>query len=426
MLWLIVVMLVCLFIGLPMMMPLTVGSFFLLFTEVRNLSPMFFIQQIIGNIEPYVLLAIPMFIFTADVISKGESADRLVEVVRTFVGHISGGLAITTSVACILFGSISGSTQATVAAVGVPVRKRLLKSGYQDSKIMALIINSSDISILIPPSSVMILYAVVTGTSVGELFIAGIVPGVLIGLAFSVYSYISARYNGIPREPRCDWRTRLIAVKNSLWAFGFPVIIIGGIYSGVFSPTEAAATAAFYALALELFVYRKITLWDVGSCALSTGMVTAIVFILIGIGGGFSVVMSYAGIPQMISRAALGVDPSALRILIVVSVFYFFGCMFVDSLVVILVATPIFFPAAIAAGIDPVFLGIVVTMQAAIGTATPPFGCDIFTAIAVFDRPYWVVIRDTPPYIIILLVIAALLIAFPDLALGLRNLAYGY
>jgi C4-dicarboxylate transporter DctM subunit len=419
-------LLILLLLGFPMMMPLSITSFYLLFTKLRSVNPIFFIQQFIGSIEPYVLLCIPMFIFTAEIMTRGESGDRLVDFVKSIIGHVSGGLAITTAVACTMFGAISGSTQATVAAIGKPMRKKMLEAGYGESRILGLIINSSDIAVLIPPSSVMVVYAVVTGTSVGELFIAGIGPGLVVCFLFSIYNYFAAKANKLPVEPKATWRERWTTAKNASWSFGFPIIIIGGIYTGIFSPTEAAATAVLYALIVELFVYKAVKIRELPEIALATGLVTAVVFALVGIGGAFSVMLSYAKIPQMISAAALGVDPSQLKILIVVSVFFFIGCMFVDGLVVILIVTPIFFPIAMKAGIDPVLLGVIITFQVALGTATPPFGCDIFTAIAVFDQPYLTVVRRAWPYVLILMSIAVLLIIFPGITLLLRDLAFGY
>jgi len=351
-------------------------------------DPIILIQQFVGGIRSFVLLAIPMFIFAADIMSKGETATRLVDFVRSLVGHARGGLAITTIGACGLFGAISGSTQATIAAIGKPMRSKLLDAGYQDSGIMALIVNAADLAILIPPSTVMIMYAVVTGTSVGELFIAGIGPGLLIFLIFSIYNYFAAKRDNIPVEPKATWRERGQVAKKAVFALGFPVIVLGGIYSGIFSPTEAAAVSVLYAAIIELFIYKSIKISDLPGIALSSGVVTAIVFVLVAAGLTFSWVISYARIPQLITETLLGVDPSALKILVVINVFFFVACMFVDSLVVITVVTPIFFPLAMAAGIDPVLLGVLVTMQAGIGAATPPFGCNVFTASAIFNKPY--------------------------------------
>lgn len=404
-------------LGFPLIMPLIVSSIVLLYFYMPGVDSSLFAQQLIGGIDSYVLMCIPLFIYAAEIMSAGQTADRLVNFVKVMIGHIRGGLAITTVGACTAFGSISGSTQATVAAVGRPMRIRLLKAGYKDSSIMALIINSSDIAILIPPSTVMIMYAVVTKTNVGDLFISGVLPGLIIFLVFSVYCYISARINNVPVEPKATWKERLVTSKDAILAFGFPVIILGGIYTGFFTPVESAAASVLYAVILEVFIYRAVKVKQLYELALSTGMVTSVVFLLVAAGQSFSWVLSYNRIPQELTSALLGTDPTPLMILIIISIIFFVGCMFVDSLVVITVVTPIFFPIAMAAGIDPVFLGVLITLQAAIGSATPPFGCDIFTACAVFEKPFLEVIRGTPPYIFMLILIVILMLIFPQLGM---------
>jgi tripartite ATP-independent transporter DctM subunit len=344
-----------------------------------------------------------------------------------FVGHLRGGLPIASAVSCTLFGAISGSTQATVVAIGGPLRPRLLESGYPDSFTTALIINASDIALLIPPSIGMIVYGVVSGSSIGELFIAGIGPGLLVLAMFCVYCWFASIRLGIARQPRSDWPERRRAVRRALLPLGFPLIIIGGIYSGWFSPTEAAAVSVLYAVVIEVTVFREISLRDIPEIALSTGLITAVVFILVAAGAAFSWVISFAQLPDLLINQWLGLSAESgdWTILLTIAVAYFIGCMFVDPIVVILILTPIFHPVAVAAGIDPVLVGVVVTLQVAIGSATPPFGCDIFTAIAIFRRPYLDVIRGTPPFIVMLLIAAVLLIAFPQIALFLRDLAFG-
>ncbi|MRU15307.1 TRAP transporter large permease [Roseovarius sp. A21] len=420
------VMILLLLLGFPMMVPLIAGSligFIGLFGGVGQLDTM--VQQILGGIQPASLIAVPMFIFAADIMTRGQSANRLIDLVMTFVGHLKGGLAVSTATACTLFGAVSGSTQATVVAVGGPLRPRMLKAGYKDSFVLALIVNSSDIAFLIPPSIGMIIYGVVSGTSISELFIAGIGPGLLILFMFSVYSYIYAIRENVPTEPKSTWAERGAAIRRALWPLGFPVIIVGGIYGGIFSPTEAAAACVLYALLLEMVVFREMTVKQLYSTAKSTGLITAVVFILVGAGAAFSYVISFAQIPQQV-LGAIGIDEmGAYGVLFVISIAFFVGCMFVDPIVVILIFVPIFAPVVQSVGLDPVLVGTIITLQVAIGSATPPFGCDIFTAIAVFKRPYVEVVRGTPPFIFMLLTVAVLLIFFPQIALFLRDLAFG-
>ena len=421
---LLIIMFVLLLMGFPMMISMMLAPLAVLILYFPNINPHLMTQHLIAGVQPFVLLSVPMFIFAADIMCAGQIARRVLYFVETFVGHIKGGMAITTATACTLFGSISGSTQATVVAIGRPMHAKLLESGYREKDIYALIINSSNIALLIPPSIVMIMYAVVTGTSVGELFIAGIGPGLLILLIFSIYNYFAARYYNIPVTPKYTWKQRFQSIREALLPFGFPVIIIGGIYTGFFSPTEAAAASVLYALILEVFVYKSVKLKEIPDIALSTGLITAAVFILVGAGAAFSWAISFAKIPQMITANVLGPDPTALWVLLMVTIFYFVGCMFVDQLIVIVILTPIFFKSAMMAGIDPIHLGIVVTLQAAIGSATPPFGCNIFTACAIFDKSYVEVIRGTLPYIIMYVIVSAIMIFFPEIALLFRDWAF--
>lgn len=421
------IMVVLLLLGFPMKVPLTAATLaVLLIYFPGDVTPAIIIQQWIGGITPAALIAVPMFILAADIMTRGQTADRLLDMVGSFVGHMRGGLPMTTAVSCTLFGAMSGSTQATVVAIGGPLRPRLLKAGYSDSFSTALIINASDIALLIPPSIGMIVYGVVSGTSIGELFIAGIGPGLLILLAFCGYCYVASWRLNIANPPRSTWHQRRKAVARAILPLGFPAIIMGGIYSGVFSPTEAAAVCVAYAMFLEIVIYREMSWKDLHKTALSTGLVTAVVFVLVGAGAAFSWVISFAQIPQFLLNEMLGLTPQSdyWTIMLSICAAYFVGCMFVDPIVVILILTPIFHPIAVTAGIDPVLVGVVVTLQVAIGSATPPFGCDIFTAIAIFRRPYLEVIRGTPPFIIILLIVAVLLVAFPPVTLFLRDLAF--
>ena len=419
-------MIVLLLLGFPMKIPLIAGAtlgVWLLY-EGEFSQTQFMIQQMMGGIRPAALIAVPMFILSADIMTRGKSAEKLIDLVMAFVGHIKGGLAVSTAGACTVFGAVSGSTQATVVAIGAPLRPRLQQGGYKDSFILALIVNSSDIAFLIPPSIGMIIYGIVAKTSIPELFIAGIGPGLLILFLFSIYSVIYAIINDIPTEPKASWKERRKALLHAIWPLGFPAIIIGGIFGGVFSPTEAAAVSVGYAILLEGFVFKTMKLRDFYATALSTGLVTAVVFILVGAGAAFAWVLSYAQVPQQI-LGMIGIDEMGkYGVLFVISVAFFTGCMFVDPIVVILILVPIFAPVVNNVGLDPVLVGTIITLQVAIGSATPPFGCDIFTAIAIFKRPYIEVVKGTPPFIFILLSVAVALIFFPEIALFLRDVAF--
>lgn len=416
-------MLTKLLLGFPFMVVL-LGSlilYFWFFMPGFNMHVL--VQQVLTGIKPPALVAVPMFILGANIITSGKAAEKLINMVKSFVGHIPGGLPITTNASCTLFGAVSGSTQATVAAIGGTMRPMLLQAGYPSSFTLGLIINSSDIAFLIPPSIGFIVYGVVTGTSIGKLFLAGIGPGILIFLLFSLYSFFYSKRKNVGQLPRASWSERVLAIKEGLPVMGFPLIIVGGIYLGILSPTEAAAAAVAYALFLELVVYRHLTTKSLVESFLSTGVITGVVFILVGAGQALSWMLSFLRIPQQFLGPLFGADPSYAMVILIIVVSYFVACMFVDPIVAIYVLSPIFAPYVISAGVDPILLGVLVTLQAAIGSATPPFGCDIFTAQLIFRRPYLEVIGHTPPFILILILVTILLVAFPQIALFLPDTA---
>ena len=403
----------------PMIIPMVVAPLVVMIIYIPKVDIMLAVQQLIAGVNTQVLLAVPMFILGADIMSTGHSTNRLLDFIEAFVGHIRGGMAITTAAACTLFGAISGSTQATVVAIGKPMRGRLLSLGYSDSASSGLIINSAIIALLIPPSISMIMYAVVTGSSVGNLFIAGVGPGIFMFLLFAIWSFFYANKVNIPKGEKKDWGERLSSLKRALGPLGFPMIIFIGIYGGFFSPTESAAVTVVYAFVLEFFIFKTLKLKDISRIALSTAVSTSVVFILVAGGQLFSWVISYAQIPQMMTTAVLGTNPSALRILVTVTAFMLVACMFVDSLVAIIILSPIFYTVAMKAGINPIHLGIVITLQAAMGSVTPPFGCNICTGCAIFHRPYFDIIKGMPPYLIMELIVTVVVILCPQLSLFL-------
>ncbi|NWN91917.1 TRAP transporter large permease [Marinobacter adhaerens] len=420
---LIITMVVLLLLGFPMMVPLAVGTLFMMFTDMTFFGPDQAISWMVSGVGSWVLAAVPMFIFAADILTKGHTANRLLDLVDSFTRHVRGGLPITTAASCALFGAVSGSTQATVVAMGGPMRPRLLAKGYSDSFALALIINASDIALLIPPSIGFIIYGVVMKASIGDLFLAGILPGLLILLMFSIYCYIGARIKGIEPDPRASWGERFRALRKAILPMGFPVLVVGGIYGGYFSAVEASAVAVAYALLLEVVIYRKVAISELPGLALSTGLITAVVFILVSIGAAFSQALGTAGVPeQLLGPVIESVGDNQILALLLIALAFFVGCMFVDPIVVILILVPIFKPLVVSTGLDPIHVGVIVTLQAAIGSATPPFGCDIFTAIAVFRRPYLDVIRGTPPFVFILLLATFLLIWFPQISLFLPSI----
>jgi tripartite ATP-independent transporter DctM subunit len=257
------------------------------------------------------------------------------------------------------------------------------------------------------------------------LFLSGVFPGLMILLMFSIYCYAYSKIKKIPTLPKASWGERMSAIRDGLPVLGFPVIIVGGIYAGIFSPTEAAAAAVLYALILETIVYRAITFHKIVDAFLQTGVITGVVFILVGAGQAFSFLIGFLQIPQQLLPPLFGPDPSMLWVIGIIVVVYFVACMFVDPIVAIFILSPVFQPYVVGAGVNPILLGTLVTLQAAVGSATPPFGCDIFTAQLIFRRPYLEVIGHALPFLLILILATIILIAFPQIALFLPNLAMG-
>ena len=380
------------------------------------------IQRMIGGISPFPLTAVPLFIFAADIMLRGEMAKRLTAFAEAIVGHLTGGLAHTTVLASLIFGAVSGSTQATVAAIGSNMYPALIKRGYKQSFATALIINSSDVSQLIPPSIMLIVYGVVTGTSISALFVAGVIPGIILGVAFMAYSWYWARKNHIQKSERSSFRQLKTATIRAFGPLGFAFIIIGGIYSGTFSPTEAAAVAVGYSLILETAFYRSIKFRDLGSIALKSGITTALVFVLIGGAEAFVWLLTIARIPLAVTTVITGLSPSPFVLLLLMNATFFIGLMFFNPISAVVVITPLFLPTIRAMGIDPVHLGVLITLNAAIGSATPPFGVDLFTACAIFRMPFNSVVRGVFPFIVAGLIVLLLLTIFPDIVLFLPKL----
>ena len=422
---LVALLLGCLFffmlLGFPLFMSMIFSPLLCMAIYAPQVAKVTVVQEMRNGIGTFVLLAVPMFILAADIMGHGEMADRLLGFVGSFVRHLPGGLALTTGATCTIFGAISGSTQATLVAIGRPMYKPLLKSGYSTSHTIALVMCNANIALLIPPSVAMIMYCVCTGVSVGDLFLCGFGPGIILFLGFAVYDVIFAKRHGLASSHKATWKERGTSFRRAILALGFPVIVLGGIYSGMFTPTEAATVAVFYALLIEGVVYRSLKLSDIPKICMSTATVTAAVFVLVAGGQAFSWIVSYARIPQAVASVFAGMQ-SQILILLIVSVFFFVACMFVDSIPVIIIMSPIILPVALNAGIDPLHLGIIVTLQSAIGCVTPPFGCNIFTACGIFHKPFIEVVKGLFPYMAINLLVGLILVLSPDLCMISYNL----
>lgn len=420
----IVILAVTLFAAFPMFLVLGLPPLISVMTSYREVAPYIIVQRWIAGVSPFPLIAVPLFILAAEIMLKGELSSRLTNFAMKLVGHIHGGLAQTLCLSCLIFGALSGSVQATVAAIGGVMYPNLKEAGYKDTFALGLVVASAEVAQLIPPSISAIVYGVLTGTSIGALFLGGILPGIIMGLLYMAYSWWWAKKHGVPRLPRATFPEIATATREAFWPLGLPVVIIGGIYTGVLTPTEAAAAAIAYAFFVAVVIYKSMGIRDVYSAALKTGTTTAIVFVILAASEGLSWVLTYGRVPQLAAQAAMALQPSPLLLLMLINLIFFIALMFFDGLAAKVVLVPIVFPIAKAYGIDPVHLGVLVTINCTIGTITPPYGCDLFTASALFNEPYAKVVRGVPIFIVLGVIVLLLATFFPGLSTWIPSMAF--
>ncbi|MDR1625866.1 MAG: TRAP transporter large permease subunit, partial [Spirochaetia bacterium] len=396
-----VVFFVLLIAGLPIFAAMLIACLTALSFNYPGIDFGVAVQRMVGGIETFSLLSIPFFMFAADIMAKGNIGQKLVTFSNKLVGHLPGGLAVTTVVACTIFGSISGAGPAAIVAIGLILFPALKENGYDPAKAIGCITSSSTLAMLIPPGIAMILYGVTAGVSVGKMFMAGLSVGLVLSLVFSAYVCIDAIYHKIPRQKAATFKEIVTATRNAFWALGLPVIILVGIYAGAMTPTEAAAVAVAYVIVVELFIYRSITVKDIFKIGVSSGRMVAMIFILIGAGSLLSWILTTAQVPQTI--VAMTQSSSSYTILLVINVIFLIAGMFMDPNSIVIVLTPLVYPMAMATGIDLVHLGIMIVLNCAIGMLTPPFGLNIFVSIGTFRTPYAQVVRPLWPYILLML-----------------------
>lgn len=390
-----------------------------------NLPDVVVVQKLVGGVNHTTLLAIPFFIFAAEIMARGSIARHLTELVKSMIGHRLGGMGHTTVASCMAFGSISGSAPATVAALGRIVYPELGRLGYRDRFSLGLIVASAETALLIPPSITLIIYGWVTGTSVGALFAGGLAVGIVLGVAFMLYVHWESARSGIVRAPRPSWAERIAAFRAAGWALGLPVIILGGIYGGVVTATEAAAASVLYAIFVEFVVYREMGLRRLAAVAEESAITTGVVFILLAVGSLLSYLITLARVPDEILALLRSADVGPILFLLIVNVIFFIAGMFVDPNSQLLVLVPTLFPVAVALGIDPVHFGLIVCLNICIGMITPPFGLDLFVASSTLGKPILAVVAGVWPFVAINLAVLMLITYVPDISLVLPRLLMG-
>jgi C4-dicarboxylate transporter DctM subunit len=399
--FLVVALFALLFMRVPIAISLGLSAILtmLLFAEQSLVA---LAQRFFSALQVYPLLAIPFFILAGALMTTGGVAKRMIAFANALVGHFRGGLAMAALLACALFAAVSGSSPATVVAVGSIMIAGMARSGYTREFAAGLICNAGTLGILIPPSIVMVVYGAVTETSIGDLFIAGVVPGLLLTAMLMIAVAVLARRLDLPRQPRADWRTVLKTGRDAIWGLLLIIIILGGIYSGVFTPTEAAAVSAVYAFVIAVFVYRDVKFRDVPKVVADAARTTTMLMFIIGNAYLFAFVLTTEQVPQSMSQwvTDLGLPPWAF--LIVLNVLLLISGMFMEATSVVLIFAPIMFPIATALGIDPIHLGIIMTLNMEIGMVTPPVGLNLFVTSGVSKLPLTNVIRAATPWLIVL------------------------
>ena len=422
------VLFVCLFlfmaIGIPVAISLGLASL---------LTIAFFSQDSIASMsiklfetsEHYTLMAIPFFVLAGNLMSTGGVAKRMVRFAIAAVGHLRGGLAIASILACMLFAAVSGSSPATVVAIGSIVITGMVRNGYTKEFAAGVICNAGTLGILIPPSIVMVVYAAVTEVSVGRMFMAGVVPGIMLGLMLMIAVWWRAGKLQITPPPKASGKEVLRALRDSMWGLALLVIIMGGIYGGVFTPTEAAAVSAVYALGVAVFVYRDLTFKQLPEVFLESAKTTVMIMFIVANALLFAHVLTTERIPQAIAEQIMAVGMSPWMFLLVVNIILLIAGNFMEPTGIILILAPILFPIAMKLGIDPIHLGIIMVVNMEIGMVTPPVGLNLFVTSGVTGMNLVQVTKAALPWLTVLLVFLVIVTYVPAISLALPNAMFG-
>jgi C4-dicarboxylate transporter DctM subunit len=411
-------------LGLPIAMALGLSSILtvLIFENdtLASLALAFF-----QTMDQFTLLAIPFFILAANFLTTGGVARRMINFAISAVGHLPGGLAIASVLACMLFAAVSGSSPATVVAIGSIVIAGMVRAGYTQAFATGVIVNAGTLGILIPPSIVMVVYAAATETSVGRLFMAGVIPGILLGTALMVAIYIAARIKKLPRQPKAPWSERLGLFREAMWGLLLIFIVMGGIYGGVFTPTEAAAVAAMYAFVAAVFIYRDLHITDVPQVLLDSARVSVMLMFIICNAFLFGHVLTTSQIPQGIAEMVAAANMAPWHFLLIVNIILLVAGNFMDPSAIVLITAPILFPTAQKLGIDPIHLGVIYVVNMEIGLVTPPVGLNLFVASGITGMTLAEVIHAAIGWLMILLGFLIVVTYIPEISLYLPNLLFG-
>lgn len=421
-----VIFFLCLIIAIPISIGLGIVSVLPgIFDPSFTASGQFVIRSMLGGIDSFPLLAVPMFVLSGMVMAKGGISKKIFDVFVFFIGKFTAGMPCAVIVTCLFYGAISGSAPATVAAVGSMTIPILIKLGYDKKFATAIVAVAGGLGVIIPPSIPFIMYGMASGQSVSDLFIAGILPGIFIGVLLMAYAFLYCKKNGedkekIRKEVQALHEKGLVAVlRDSFFALLSPVIILGCIYTGVASPTEAAVISVFYSVLVSLFVYRSIHLKDLWSVMIEGIRTYAPILFILAASVAFSRVLTLMQVPQTVSEWILGTFHNGIVILLVINIFLLLVGMVMDTTPAILILTPILMPIAVGVGMNPIHFGVMMVVNLAIGFVTPPIGVNLFVASSLTQIPVVDIAKKAMPLILCFLVALLLITFIPQISLAL-------
>ncbi len=414
-----------LFTGLPIFAGLSLFGGAMLVITQGGLGSV--TEVIFGEVNRYLLVAIPLFAFMAHIMIRGRIVDDLYNTAYTLTRHLPGGLGIATIAACTIFAAISGSSVATALTIGAVAIPQMIKFGYEPRAAYGLVAAGGTLGILIPPSGPMVLYGVTTDTSIGGLFMAGIVPGLLMAGVFVGWSMLSTAisHKHITREPRASWREALTAIYKSIWAISLPVFVLGGMYAGIFTATEAAAAGSWLALFVAVVIYRNVGLRAIWESAIDACRISAMLFMILAGASVFGHVMTKLRIPQQIVEAVIATDIGVTGFLLVMMALIFILGMFLESIAIILITTPVILPAMIHLQINPIWYGILLVINLELAQITPPVGMNLFTIKAITKSPLGPIVRGAAPYVVLMIAVLGAVMIWQQIALWLPGTMLG-
>jgi tripartite ATP-independent transporter DctM subunit len=412
---------ILLLMGVPIALSLGMASVLTLLYE--NLPLSIIPANLYSSTGKFVLLAIPFFILGGNIMEKSGISARLIDFARTLVGHRKSGMAMVCVIVACFFAAISGSGPATVAALGMIIIPAMTKVGYKKASATALMSTAGAIGIVIPPSITFVLYGSITGNSVGQLFASGIIPGILMGVALVFAMQWVSRDWEIETIPKATAKERIAALKDAFWGLLMPVIILGGIYGGIFTPTEAAAVAALYGLLVGFFIYKSLTLKDLMPLLRDSVSQTAVVMFIVGTASLFSWVLTVTGVASAASNGLINLvgDNKILFLLIVNIILLIAGCL-IDANSAMYIILPILYPVATSLGIDPIHLGAVMVLNMAIGLVTPPVGINLYTGCGIADISLKDISKAVLPFVVAALVVLVLVTYVPAISTWIPSL----